>query len=513
LALWIAAPLWVLSEARYRSKAFTRVVVAVAATAAASWLGAEATSFVYVHQNGQGPTWLRFAIEGDPGLSDYGPGFREVVGWPALRLANAPEDAALRLGLGLSAGAHLLWWYGLARATRAPWLSALAALLLWLDPVQRHMMASESYFGVLRSLLTAAAGLALLAATPTSEPRSSSPPRWRAWLASAGGRAWSALAMGLTLALAVRVHPLGWIAAAATPFAALLPASSARQRGLAFLGLAGAALLSVVGASGGALWAVFSGPVVEAWLPSASSTLRAAPGVPLWAPAAAALAAAWAVVKAPHWAPLGVGAALALLGAASNVLHRETPKFSMAYAGLFWPLVVSGLAVALAHSLARQKHGLLRRSGLGALCAFGAVYAMGGRGEAVEPQPTDAQEAALAREWRKELPAGANVLYLARAGERLLELPLFADASGARRVNSAPLGAAELGSAQLGDAFYYRSSLCSTPEGALACGALEARHDLTTVAEWELLAIPSRPSQPYPETTVRVGLYRPRGAR
>jgi hypothetical protein len=61
-----------------------------------------------------------------------------------------------------------------------------------------------------------------------------------------------------------------------------------------------------------------------------------------------------------------------------------------------------------------------------------------------------------------------------------------------------------------GGSFYYRSSLCATPEGRPACEALERGASLEVVEERELSAVASLPWLPLPGGPVRVGLYRVR---
>jgi hypothetical protein len=63
------------------------------------------------------------------------------------------------------------------------------------------------------------------------------------------------------------------------------------------------------------------------------------------------------------------------------------------------------------------------------------------------------------------------------------------------------------------EAYYYRSSLCSTPEGRGPCERLEARYVLRPVDTASFPAIPSMNDLLYDASVVHVGLYRIEGRK
>jgi hypothetical protein len=193
---------------------------------------------------------------------------------------------------------------------------------------------------------------------------------------------------------------------------------------------------------------------------------------------------------------------LADFPAASRLVPWIEGAYLRVYAAAFVVVVA-----ALLRDLARTPRQGYAVAALGAALLLAPV-ALRHRVDRVVP--TDAREALLARSWRALVPPDATVVWLAQVESATLGLPLYHQADPDRRAVIA-LDRQRLArffdEPQATDTWYYRSSLCSTPGGADACAAFEARHPMTLVRGWTLPAIESY-STPYVTRAVRVGLYR-----
>lgn len=105
---------------------------------------------------------------------------------------------------------------------------------------------------------------------------------------------------------------------------------------------------------------------------------------------------------------------------------------------------------------------------------------------------TEALEQDLLVSWRRELPQDATVHYLGRAGRRVFYVPLYGVAP-ARPPVILKTGEAIPNAGDRAPAYFYRSSLCETDEGAPICEAVGKEWKTTVV---KTATLPSRPSHP-----------------
>lgn len=434
----------------------------------------------YFHQNGQGPAWIAHALAEDPGLAGYGPGFPELFA-AAARLSGAdPERGVWLVQSLLATCVPPAAWLVARRLGAGAWVAAALALGCALDPLLGRLAATESYFASALSL-----GMLASAACALAAPRPRSP---RFWL--------PLCAAGLLLAQSLRVHPGAWPAALAVPLPLLFgPGSWRRRVRLAALGL-GLIAVVVTLTSAPALAEVLRGPLGQKWLPGTRLRWDRLGSAVLSCSIAAALALALA---RRSWR----GAALALTGALTFAVLRLTdllsdpnPAVAAAHPRTFLPAAVCLFAVV-------GRARTLRQS-LAFLLVAGSLLALPAR-IAFARLPTDVREALFVRELRGRLEPGARVAYLERAGAQLARLPLYSSPE------RAPLGDAD-SSFDLrslpAPAYYFRSSLCATPQGDPVCAALERDVDLEPVAERALPALPSMRWTAYAGDEVRVGLFR-----
>jgi hypothetical protein len=151
-----------------------------------------------------------------------------------------------------------------------------------------------------------------------------------------------------------------------------------------------------------------------------------------------------------------------------------------------------------------------RRRELGFAVAIGAA-ALGAavaQFRTLTTLPTDAEEALLVSSWRDQLPEGALVAYVERAGDHIFTLPLYDGVTNARAF-PITLGRGERPDLAriAGPLYYYRSSVCSSPAAAAACDDLERGLSLEKIFERDLVARPSM-RHPYRGPMVRVKLAR-----
>lgn len=439
----------------------------------------------FFHQNGQGPHWVRLALDDVAGLSAYGPGYSELFGAIAHLAPESPEAPLFVAQALLGALVPLLAW-ALARALGAGAAAWALALPLAASPLLGRLAQSESYFAAILVLLLGAGACAASGARPRQP--------WPFVLAAA-------TAAGLLAAQAVRIHPLAWAPALTLPAVLFMgPRLDGRAliQGAAQTAIAGAI---VTAASGAAIARVLRGSL-STWVPDDGLTLRLPE--PLWlaALAVAALVALAHPRRARLLVVVGLAAAALLTEASTNLLrNKDAPPYEAAFLWLFAPVLLASIAALVAAWRAHSPH------------RYGAVVtalSLAGCGLVVVDSAhvvvaTDAREQAWALEWREALPGDATVIYLGRAGERVLMLPIYRQ-QGLREL---PLRAGESLPALPDERtlFYYRSSLCSTPEGAASCVAIEAALPL---GDGEHLALPPIASQPWHDLgtqPISVGLF------
>jgi hypothetical protein len=315
------------------------------------------------------------------------------------------------------------------------------------------------------------------------------------------------VAAGLLVAQGARVHPTGWLAAAVVPLVLLVqpgrPWARVRRTVLAGLGI-GAVVLAT---SGGALWGVYRGPLGQQWEPSSLLQLPRVSWLALVFVAALLLRGRWRVVLAA-----GAGVAAVVVLRAADLLEANAPWIADAYRFQFFPPVLASAAALLSMASGRLRSAASGRWRRAASWLPVLVLAAGLAGIAVRWRghrtiPTDALEQAWATGWREQIPPGAPLVYLRRAGDRIVMLPLAADRWRVRAVDT---GQEPLVSPLRSGAYYYRSSLCATAEGGPACEALERGATLDLIEEKTLPAIASLPWMPLTGASIRVALLRVR---
>jgi hypothetical protein len=207
-------------------------------------------------------------------------------------------------------------------------------------------------------------------------------------------------------------------------------------------------------------------------------------------------------------APPVAVAALAVLAwhYTDNYTRSGSPLWiTAAYARTFAPLAIAAVAALAAVTQASPVQDRVR----GVLLALLLVTATNLARRPLTALPTDVMELQRAWAWRAQLPRGARVFFVARAGNYVLGLPIH---DGGRRglrtlsldVTEAPPDLRAFGPGT----WYYRSSLCTAPPAQAWCDALERTHRLQPVFTAEIPASPSMRHLTYTTPRVRVGLYR-----
>lgn len=426
-------------------------LVAIAAIALVFFLRQLMQPFVFFHQNGQGAQWIEFAAHGDAG--EYGPGYAELFGWVA---RGARPDRGVALLQGVLAATIPLSVYAIARASGAARSTALVlGAAMAFDPVLARVARSESYFSAMAALLFAAA--AVIASTDRRR------------------RLCGLLAAGLMVAVAARIHPLSWVPCALVPLVLLCRPGRPRDRivrtAIAAAVVAAIATPLVLPSMRTAL----HGHLGSGFMPGARASLQMT-----WLPVAVAVAIVTGL--ALRFPKVGVRAwvlvAVVASAFATDVLAHDAKVVHAAHLHLFLPALIAAVSAvqpALALSAVAMVHVVVERP--------------------LRALPTDAMELQWAMEWREQLPRNATVAVLQRAEQRLLLLPFTGDGlpTAVPLESSAP--------------YYYRSSLCFTPEGAPACVMFESTHTLRPIAVRRLPSIASLPWAPMPEGELEVGLF------
>ncbi len=425
----------------------------------------------YFHQNGQGPLWIEWAVRGDAG--EYGPGYVDVFGWLAARVRR-PDRAVFVVQELLAAAVPIAGYAIVRRARGAPVVALVAGLVLALDPLLARTGRSESYLATMTTLLFAATAALVLTDL-------------RRWTST---RVLGLVAAGLLVAQAARIHPLAWVACATVPWAlAVRPGRPARRfahSAVASLAIAAIAAPCVLSS----MLATLMGEVAGRFMPNIRAILaREALPALLMVGFVAALAAVPSMRRVAS--RVAVLVAIVALAVVSNVTRQDAPAYALSYAHLFLPSAIAALAAALSFSPPR-----IVALGVGLLALVHGVLE---RPSTV--MATDAREQAFCMEWRETLPPGAQVAAVQRASDRVLALPLTG--VGLMRAVSIEAAAPRVAPG----AYYYRSSLCATPEGAPLCTAFEQQHTLRLMSSRQLPAIPSTPWLPLPDREIEVGLY------
>ncbi|HPB97341.1 MAG TPA: hypothetical protein PKW66_15590 [Polyangiaceae bacterium] len=445
----------------------------------------------FFHQNGQGPLWIEMALTG--GESAYGPGFAEVFGWLTHLSPTAPDKMVFLAMNAVCAFIPLLVWV-VARCSggdvRSCWVLAACTSL---HPLLARLARGESYLAVQQALLFAAAAVLAWAGRKRRSPA--------AFLLAV-------MSSGLLLSQAVRIHPTSWVPTMVVPFVLLIQPlpiiKRIKRTAVAFTAIAAVLLCT----SFSTLWDVYSGPLGQQW---PAQTMLTTPRLAL---GNGALVAALVVIilvgrlRIHSLLVAGTAGVSILLLASADLLVRDVPWIADAYRLQILP-VFAAVGVASCRILISPTMRASRiLNPLLLLLIAGAFTA--GRWKSYRTIPTDALEQSWAMQWRQTLPAGATVAYLKRAENRVFMLPLFPD--GPVNIEGYDSRQMALASPLQPGMFYYRSSLCSTAEGAPACAALERDVLLETIEENEFPAIASQPWAPFHQSSLRASLHRVRKA-
>jgi len=464
-------------------------VVAALLGLAAFALRAVLLPWAFLHQNGQGASWIEVALHDTAGLSQYGPGYAELYSLAARLGGTDPEPAVLLWSALLGATVPALAYAVARRYGAHPAASLGVAAVPLLDPILGRTFQSESYFAGITALTMASA--ALLAFLP---------PRLRAHPLRAGV---VIATSGLLLSQSVRIHPTAWPAAAMIPVvAAFGPGSWRRRATILLVSVVGVGLVVAV-SSGSAIAEVVHGSLGRQWLPRAVPRLSALDDHVV---DAALLAAVAGGASLRSWR----GAVIALLGVATIAVARLTDLLAdpnpLVTAAQYRLELPAALCIGAAW-LARAARSPRRLRLWAPAFAGAALVSAVARFPLATWLPTDAIEARWAREWRTRIEPTAAVATVERAGRRLARLPLYSGLGPDRVALSA-----ESSPSSLTDipetAYYYRSSLCSTVDGRQACDRLERGSRLELLEERELPARPSMRWLKYDTDRVRVALYR-----
>ncbi|MFO0564342.1 MAG: hypothetical protein U0263_01705 [Polyangiaceae bacterium] len=445
-----------------------------------AWLGGS-----FFHQNGQGPAWVGYALRADVGLSAYGSGYPELFG-AAARLAGDDPERGVWIAQSLLGAALPPAAFAIARGLGARRVAAtVVALILALDPLLARLATSESYFGAIVALSMLATGATLAAG---HRPRSA-----RFWLALA-----AAGAFGAAL---VRLHPVAWPALVSIPLPLLFAPGSARRRVRSFALGSFVVFAFVLLAAGSEMQAVARGSLGAKWLPHAGPRWEFLAVFPYPLLMGSAIAAGLALRS---WRGVGVAffaPALVAIARLTDLTSAPNDAIVAAHQALFLPGAVVLASVVMARWSRRRLVELIPPGA--ALVAALSVLPQRARCLVL---PTDALEGELVRSARRSIEREAHVAFLERAGTQVAVLPLYSGLSA----RPAPLreGDRHFDLKSLpGPTYYYRSSLCSTADGAEVCAEIERRTPL--VLRWER-TLPARSSMRwngYLGGEVRVALY------
>ena len=430
-----------------------------------------------LHHNGQGGLWLHGAI-GDPSfLSSFGPGYSELFRPVARLFPSAPDTAIFVANAVFSALAPALA-YALGRMAGAAPLSALVvASLLAVDPVALRMAATESYQSSIIAL-TLAVGVLVAAAARLEEDRQ----RVTAALLLAAGC--------MIGAQVIRIHPTAWIPVALAPLAAgALGTTMPWWRRVGYAAAAGALVgTTILVVSGAVVRSVFealsSGAIMHPDTPGASMVV---PLVVL-----GLVAALLAFTPARGLALIALPHLVVCLYTRDN--FDVSPVWQQAMDRLFVTVPLMTFALVLPRREAPLAFGAVAITLLGGLST-------------VRARTTEHHEYRWLREALRAVPSECQILYLGRADDTTLFLPVFPPRRNMATSNQG-VGDTHRGSAGDACAYYVHDSLCSTPEGRPPCEALERQLGVTQGRPVSLPAIPGHVNQSYLTPRVTVWITR-----
>lgn len=442
-----------------------------------------------LHVNGQGPAWIRGAIDAGT-LAGYGPGYFELFSW-ITHLGLAPDRVLFAANALLSALSPALL-YAVARLAGIGRGAALAAaLVLAADPVTVRVAASEGYFA---SIIALVLGVQMSVAVAL-----------KAQLRNDTRAACFALAAaGLLAAAVTRIHPMAYTLVALSPIVVLGAAQAGSLRAVvARTTIAVAAIAATVVASSGAI-------VVTTLRNSsmASHTFRALTAseaaLVLALLVACGLTRRW---RRATWLPLLAVLSLALMLATQDSFLQH-PFWQLCYQRIYLP----GLILGAAALLPARAQGLGWGVSVAAIAV--AVLALPAR-PYLTTQTTDQLEYGFLQEALREMPPNCTLASVGRAGIRVWEspshlLPTSGAPGTAARRNVESADDLNIALAPEECLLYVRSSLCSSTEARAVCESIERGTALEKIASRVLPAAASYAALPYDRPEVEVVVFRVR---
>ncbi len=447
-----------------------------------------------LHVNGQGPLWIRGAIE-DHALIGYGPGYFELLGW-LTRMANTSWLAGwVKLDVTVfaanvvfsSLGPGLL--YSTARLAGASYVGCLGAgLVLAVDPVSVRMAASEAYISALALLWLSTSGSLALALRCEARGQS---------IASAA----AFLAAALFAAAATRIHPMIYLPLTLTPLLAFAAVQAGgmqeriRHGFYAALVIGGVALLTSLDTI---LTALAVSPMTShAFLGFGAQELQLLLGALM-----AVLLLQWRFPSA--WLGLLSIAALAALLATQGSFQQH-PFWKLSYQRVYLPAVLLGATWLLPSRLRATPWAIVAASAVVVALAVPAR-------DLVEAPTTEQLEYRFLQRTLGEVPSGCAVAAVSRVEHRIWEIPSFLVPSRdqrmpAQRALQEPNELKVLSDS--GDCLIYiHSSLCNSMEGRELCTRIEAAVPMQRLAVGFFPAAPSYVGLPYDRDQVEVAVFR-----
>ena len=445
-----------------------------------------------LHNNGQGPLWIRGALE-PAALAGYGPGYFELFtwvtklsSWPAFG-GGVPVDRALFAANALLSAVSPAVLYAAARLAGVGRGGALAVTLIMAsDPVAVRTAASEGYFTAQIALvLGAEASVALAAAAHRRDDGIA--------IACALGAA------GLLAASAARLHPMAYLPIAGSALV-MFGAVNADWRTRVLLTAAAAA------ASGGIVILTSINTVVAVLGTSEMSGSVLTGMAPRHAVAAVVLFAAVLAVHRwarPPWLPVVAAFSVAAM-LATQERFEQHPIWTLCYQRLFFPGLLLGAASLLPSRLQAPRWAVASAAVVVALLLAGAEPHLG-------VPNTEQLEYRYLQGVLRDMPDDCVLTGVSRAGNRVWELPSHllprrpGRGAGTRRDIQDP---AELRGMRGGCVLYVHSSLCTSAEGRPLCDAVEHGARLQPVTSAVFPAQPSFVWLPYDRPQVEVAVFR-----
>lgn len=438
-----------------------------------------------LHVNGQGPLWIRGALDPAP-LAGYGPGYFELFSWAA-RFGTAADRAIFTANALLSALAPALL-YVTARLVGVAFGGALVvSIVLAADPVTVWTAASESYFSALITLvLGVQAALALGVRAHVGDDRLA--------------RNLAFLSAGLLAATVARIHPMAYLPLALCPLVVIGAARPERLRSRLALAVLAAVVIGVTVAATSIV------TIVSA-LRASHMTEQAITGIaardyplPLGLLLIALLLHRW---LPPAWLPLMAVCSLVLLLATHNAF-QQSPLWKLCYQRNFLPGILLGVAPFFPPRLRHRAWPVL--GGAVALIALTNTT-----GPHFPERTTEQHEHRWLQQTLPGMAPHCTLAAVSHAGIRVWEIPSYLLPAGdGQRTVARP---ADLSSAPGDCLLYVRSSLCSSVEARPLCEEVERDARLERVASQTFPAVPSYTGLPYDRSPVEVVVFRVTGLK